>query len=319
MSRILITGGAGFIGSNLAAVFVDRGEDVVVFDNFSSGLRSNLHDVQNRLEIVESSICDTSALKAAMEGVSYVFHQAAIPSVPRSVDQPVASHDVNSTGTLNVLMAAREAGVKRVVYAASSSAYGDSETLPKIETMPTAPKSPYAADKLHSEHLCRVFFENYGLETVALRYFNVFGPRQRPDSDYAAAIPKFIVRLLANESPTVFGDGLQSRDFTYIDNVVHANLLAMTAERAAGEVLNVGVGEQINLNELIQSIRELTDSDAAIEYAPERVGDVKHSLASIDKARDLLGFEPVVGLSEGLRQTIDWYRTQQQEVTEKKA
>lgn len=319
MSRILITGGAGFIGSNLAAAFVERGEDVIVFDDFSSGMRINLSDVQDRLQVVQASICDKDALSSAMEGVNYVFHQAAIPSVPRSVDDPVSSHDINSTGTLNVLLAARDANVRRLIYAASSSAYGDSETLPKIETMPVAPKSPYAADKLHSEHLCRVFYENYGLDTVALRYFNVFGPRQRPDSDYAAAIPKFITKLLANESPIVFGDGLQSRDFTYIDNVVHANLLAMTAERAAGEVFNVGVGDRIDLNTLIQTIREVIGCEAETEYAPERAGDVKHSLASIDKARDLLGFEPVVSLAEGLQRTISWYKEKQQEVTEKEA
>lgn len=319
MSRILITGGAGFIGSNLAAAFIDRGEEVVVLDNFASGLRSNLSDLESDLQIIEASICDLDALNQAFKGIDFVLHQAAIPSVPRSVEDPQTSHDVNSTGTLNVLMAARDAGVKRVVFAASSSAYGDSESLPKIETMPAAPKSPYAADKLHGEHLCRVFFENYGLETVALRYFNVFGRRQRPDSDYAAAIPKFITKLLAGESPIIFGDGLQSRDFTYIDNVVHANLLAMNAERAPGEVFNVGVGERIDLNTLIQTMREAIGCDVETIYAAERAGDVKHSLASIDKARDLMGYEPIVGLADGLATTISWYENQQGTVTEKEA
>ena len=308
MSKILITGGAGFVGSNLAEALVKRGDDVVVFDNFSSGRRENLEDLGDRVRIVEGDIRELSALNDAMRDVEFVLHEAAVPSVPRSMEDPEGSHEANSRGTLNVLLAARDAGVKRVVYAASSSAYGDSVTLPKIETMPTAPKSPYAADKLHGEHLGQVFHSGYGLETVSLRYFNVFGPRQSPESDYAAAIPRFITRLLAGERPTVYGDGEQSRDFTHIDNVVSANVLAMTAEAAPGKVFNVGIGERITVNRLIATIAELVDQPGDINYLPERAGDVKHSLAAIEKAKELLGYEPVVDLVEGLRRTIAWYR-----------
>jgi len=237
-----------------------------------------------------------------------VLHQAAVPSVPRSLDDPVESHEANSLGTLNVLLAARDSSVRRVVYAASSSAYGDSEVLPKVETMPTMPRSPYAADKLHGENLCRVFHLGYGLETVALRYFNVFGPRQAPESDYAAAIPRFITRMLEGAKPIVYGDGTQSRDFTYIDNVVYANIRAMESAKAVGETFNVGVGERITLNELIEAIAEIMGVEAKVEYQATRKGDVMHSLASIEKAGDLMGYEPGVGLRDGLSRTIEWYR-----------
>jgi UDP-N-acetylglucosamine/UDP-N-acetyl-alpha-D-glucosaminouronate 4-epimerase len=308
MTKVLITGGAGFIGSNLAAALLERGDSVTVFDDFSSGRRENLAGLEGDLAIVEGDIRDQAAIAAAIEGHDYVLHQAAVPSVPRSMDDPITSHDVNSRGTLNVLLGARDGGVKRVVFAASSSAYGDSETLPKIETMPHQPKSPYAADKVHGEHLCRVFHTGYGLETVALRYFNIFGPRQSPESDYAAAIPRFVTALLDGRKPTVYGDGEQSRDFTFVANAIEANLRAMTAEKAPGQVFNVGIGERITVNALIATIAKVLGRDHAIDYLPERRGDVKHSLASIDKARELLGYVPVVNLEEGLRRTIDWYR-----------
>ncbi len=309
MAKILITGGAGFIGSNLADALIARGDEVVVYDNFSSGRRENLaHLDPSLLTIIEADICDPEALKVAMQGVEYVLHEAAVPSVPRSMADPVGSHEANSRGTLNVLIAAQEAGVKRLVFAASSSAYGESPTLPKIEHMLPAPKSPYAADKLHSEHLLQVFAGGFGLETVSLRYFNVFGPRQSPESDYAAAIPKFITRLLAGEKPTVYGDGEQSRDFTHIDNVISANICAMESPNASGMVFNCGIGERITVNQLIHTIAEVLGQKAEIDYQPPRAGDVLHSLASIDLAKEVLGYEPLVDLKEGLERTIAWYQ-----------
>lgn len=310
MAKILITGGAGFIGSNLAHALVARGDTVVVFDNFSSGRRENLADIATKIRIIEGDIRRMPEIAAATAGMDYVLHQAAVPSVPRSMEDPRLSHEANALGTLNVLLAAREAKVKRVVFAASSSAYGESPSLPKIETMTPAPKSPYAVDKLYGENLCSVFWTGYGLETVALRYFNVFGPRQRPDSDYAAAIPRFVTRLIDGVRPIVYGDGEQSRDFTYIDNVIHANILAMTAPKAPGEFVNVGIGRRITLNELIRTVADILGRPADIEYAPPRNGDVRHSLASIEKAQAILGYKPVVDLREGLEKTIAWYRAQ---------
>ena len=308
MTRILVTGGAGFIGSNLCHALVARGDEVWVFDNFSSGRRANLAGIEDRVKIIDADIRDAGAISRATAGVDFVLHQAAVPSVPRSMEDPRASHEANALGTLNVLLAARDARVKRVVFAASSSAYGDSETLPKIETMIPRPKSPYAADKIYGEHLCQVFHSGYGLETVCLRYFNIFGPRQRPDSDYAAAVPRFITKLLSGQRPLVYGDGEQSRDFTYVENAVHANLLAMTAPKAAGAVVNIGIGERITLNALIGTVAEILGVPSNIEYAPERAGDVRHSLAAIEKAREVLGYTPVIALDEGLRRTIAWYR-----------
>ena len=308
MAKILITGGAGFIGSNIARKLVERGDRVSIVDDLSSGRLENLAGIEDRLKLIRADIRDLAALEEAFAGVEYVLHQAAVPSVPRSMDDPALSHEVNSRGTFNVLLAARNCKVRRVVYAASSSAYGESPTLPKIETMLPAPKSPYAADKLHGEHLCQVFASGFGVETVALRYFNVFGPRQNPASDYAAAIPRFVTRLLAGQRPMVYGDGEQSRDFTYVDNVVQANILAMTAPKAVGAVVNVGIGERITINELIRTLARVLDTEADIEYLPSRKGDVLHSLASIDRARQLLGYEPLVGLQEGLERTVAWYR-----------
>ncbi len=308
MAKILITGGAGFIGSNLVRAFLESGDDVSVLDNFSSGRQENLEGLEESIRVFEADITRLDGIRSAFDGVEYVFHEAAVPSVPRSMEDPELSHDANSRGTLNVLIAARDAGVKRVIYAASSSAYGESPTLPKIETMSPAPKSPYAADKLHGEYLCQVFNSGFGLETVALRYFNVFGPRQAPDSDYAAAIPKFITRILGGLSPIVYGDGEQSRDFTHIDNVVAANVAAMTSAEAPGEVFNVGIGERITINALIQTIADVLERPVTIDYQPPRKGDVLHSLASIEKAGELLGYEPKVDLRRGLERTIAWYR-----------
>jgi nucleoside-diphosphate-sugar epimerase len=308
MARILITGGAGFIGSNIAHALVARGDLPIVYDNFASGRRENLAGIEQKIEVVAGDIKDFDRLTRSMQGVDYVLHQAAVPSVPRSMDDPRASHEANALGTLNVLLAARDQKVKRVVYAASSSAYGESPTLPKIETMTPSPKSPYAVDKLYGEHLANVFWTGFGLETVSLRYFNIFGPRQRPDSDYAAAIPRFITRLLEGQRPTVYGDGEQSRDFTYVENAVHANILAMTAKDAPGETVNIGIGERITLNRLIATLADVLGVSGEIDYQPARKGDVLHSLASIEKARRILGYEAVVDLKEGLRRTIAYYR-----------
>jgi len=309
MATYLITGGAGFIGSNIADALCQAGERVRVLDNFATGHRANLAHLQGRVEIIEGSITDLAACRAAVEGVDYVLHQAALPSVPRSVQDPVGTHAVNVTGTVNLLAAARDAGVRRFVYAASSAAYGDTPTLPKHEDMTPSPLSPYAVQKVAGEMYGRLFHSLYGLETVALRYFNVFGPRQDPNSEYAAVIPKFITRLLRGESPTIYGDGTQSRDFTYVDNVVHANLLACRAPAAAaGGVYNVACGESIDLNTLAALIKEITGSPGGVIHEPARAGDVKHSLADIARARAALGYEPVTLFRAGLEKVIGWYR-----------
>ncbi len=308
MDGYLITGGAGFIGSAIARALVERGSRPRVLDNLSTGKLENLDDIRDRIDFVEGDLRDSAVAARACEGVRYVFHEAALPSVPRSLADPVASHENNATGTLNLLVAARDAGVKRVVYAGSSSAYGNTPTLPKVETMPAAPLSPYAVSKLSGEHYCLVFFRNFGLETVVLRYFNVFGPRQDPASQYAAVIPRFLRAYLDGEPPVIHGDGQQSRDFTYIDNVVQANLLATEAARAAGEVINVACGERVTLIELCAQLEQLTGCRIAPRFDSERRGDVKHSLASIDKARSLLGYTPGVALAEGLQRLVEWTR-----------
>ena len=306
--RYLVTGGAGFIGSHLVEHLLERGEDVVVLDDFSTGRRENLEPFQDRIRLVEGSITDPAACAEAAEGAAYVFHQAALGSVPRSVEDPVATHEANLTGTLNVLKAAHDAGVRRVVYAASSSAYGDTPELPKREDMFPLPRSPYAVTKLGGEQYCRAFHASYGLETVSLRYFNVFGARQDPASQYAAVIPLFAMAALENRSPTIHGDGEQTRDFTHISNVVRANMLALEAPAAAlGEVFNVGCGERISINRLWKEIRALTGATAEAEHTPPRPGDVRDSLASLDRIRALLGYEPEVDLEEGLRRTVEWY------------
>ena len=302
----LVTGGAGFIGSHIAESLVKRGERVRVLDNLMTGKRENLDHLVDKLEFIEADIRDAAATRQAMEGVSIVYHEAAIPSVPRSVADPQLSHDVNVNGTFNVLMAARDAGVKRVIFAASSSAYGDTEVLPKTETMLPNPLSPYAAAKLVGELYCQTFTRVYGLETVALRYFNVFGPRQDPTSPYSGVISKFVTALLNNEAPTIFGDGEQSRDFTYIANVVDANLRAAEAPEAVGQVMNLGIGQRITLNQLFEELQKIIGTNLKPNYSPTRAGDVRHSLADIARAENLLGYCPLVGLAEGLKYTVDW-------------
>jgi nucleoside-diphosphate-sugar epimerase len=309
MALFLVTGGGGFIGSNLVEALVGRGERVRVLDDFSTGRRGNLEAWMSRIEVVEGSIARFDDCARAVAGADYVLHQAALPSVPKSVAMPRESNEANVTGTLNMLVAARDAKVKRFVYAASSSAYGDTPTLPKVETMPGAPKSPYAVQKYTGELYCRVFFETYGLETVALRYFNIFGPRQDPTSQYSAVIPKFITSYLAGEAPVIFGDGKQSRDFTYIENVINANLAACTApSKCAGRVMNIACGERIDLDDLARVIREALGAQLLPRYEPPRVGDVKDSLADVSLARELIGYEPAIKFDEGIKKTIAWYR-----------
>jgi UDP-glucose 4-epimerase len=308
MDKFLVTGGAGFIGSSICRRLVADGCFVRVVDNLLTGKRSNLADVIDKIEFVEADMGDPEVARSAMNDVDVVLHQGALPSVPRSVDDPAASHRHCVDATFTLLLAARDAGIKRFVYAASSSAYGDTPTLPKVETMPTDPLSPYAVGKLVGEYYCSVFSKVFGLETISLRYFNVFGPRQDPTSTYAAAIPAFVTAILKDQPPTVYGDGEQSRDFTYIDNVVQANLLAARAEKTQGEVVNIACGEAITVNAIIKLINELLGKDVTPNYDPPRPGDVKHSLADITAARALIGFEPVILFRDGLERSIDWYR-----------
>lgn len=309
MTAHLVTGGAGFIGSNIVEALVARGERVTVLDNLATGKRENLAAFLAKIKFIEGDICDAAIVAEAMKGVDYVLHQAALPSVPRSVADPVASNRAQVDGTLTVLMAAKKAGVKRVIYAGSSSAYGDTEVLPKVETMAPNPKSPYAVGKLTGEYYCKVWHTLYGLETVALRYFNVFGPRQDPKSQYAAVVPLFITSILNGRTPIIHGDGTQSRDFTYVANVVNANLLACTAAaKACGEVINVACGERTTVLQMAQYIGEILGKTVKPEHAPARAGDVKHSLADITKARNLLGYEPAVTVREGLEKTVAWHR-----------
>jgi UDP-glucose 4-epimerase len=317
MAYCVVTGGGGFIGSHIVEGLLRGGHGVRVVDDFATGAPANLDAVQKQLkaegvefalDIVAGSILDTHTLTAAMAGVEYVYHEAALPSVAFSVQDPLLSNRVNVEGTLGVLIAARDAGVKRVIYAGSSSAYGDNPELPKREDHPTNPLSPYAVAKLTGEHYCRLFTQLYGLETVTLRYFNVFGARQNPNSHYAAVIPKFITALLKGEALPIFGDGEQSRDFTYIENVVHGNLLAMTAPHVAGEVLNLANGRRTSLLQLVAYLEELTQQRAHIEFFPARPGDVRHSQADIARATHLLGFTPQVDVKAGLQHTLAYYR-----------
>jgi UDP-N-acetylglucosamine/UDP-N-acetyl-alpha-D-glucosaminouronate 4-epimerase len=308
--EVLVTGGAGFIGSHLVEGLLGSGHRVRVLDDFATGRAGNLRHLTSRVELLEATILDPQALRRAMEGIEVVFHEAAIPSVPRSVRNPILSNEVNITGTLNVLIAARDAGIRRLVYAASSSAYGSTPGQARVETMPTRPLSPYAVAKLAGEHYCQVFARIHNLETVCLRYFNVFGPRQDPDSEYAAVIPKFITALLGSRPLTIYGDGTQSRDFTYVGNVVAANLLAMQAPAASGEVFNVGCGQQTSLNELARQLGRIAGIEPQITYLPARSGDVPHSLADVSKARSLLGYEPAVSLTVGLRRTWECFASQ---------
>ncbi len=308
MSTCLVTGGAGFIGSHIVRRLLRDGYGVRVLDDFSTGHRHNLAEVADDIEIIEGTICDPETAARATRGVEGVFHLAARASVPRSVEYPREANEVNVDGTLNMLIAARDAGARRFIYSASSAAYGDTPTLPKIETMKPAPLSPYAVSKLTGEHYCTCFSGVYGLETVSLRYFNVFGPRQDPNSAYAAVIPAFVSRMVRDEQPVVFGDGEQSRDFCFIDNVVHANLLALRAEKLAGEVVNIACGERTTLNEIIARVNEMLGKNIEPVYDRPRPGDVRHSLADIGAAKRVLGYEPLVYFAEGLERSIAWYR-----------
>ncbi len=312
MSKVLVTGGAGFIGSNLTEALLQRGHSVRVLDDFSTGKRENLlfEKVNPSLEVLEGDIRNLGTCRKAVEGMEYVFHQGALPSVQRSVEDPETSHAVNVGGTLNILLAARENGVKRVMYAASSSVYGDTPTLPKHEDMPPNPLSPYALQKYVGEQYCRLFYQLYGLETVSLRYFNIFGPKQDPNSLYSAVIPKFIDALVQGRSPIIFGDGEQSRDFTYVENVVQANLLAMSAGHLHGEAINIACGKRISLNQLLSVLKEILGSKQSPRYEEVRKGDVKHSLADIRRGKEIISYEPKVGIEAGLRKTVDFFKRQ---------
>ncbi len=308
MSLCLVTGGAGFIGSHVARGLIERGHQVRVLDDFSTGRRQNLAGIEDQIELIKGDICDPATVRTAVAGVDAVFHLAARASVPRSVAEPVSANEVNVTGTLNLLVAARDALVRRFIYSASSSAYGDTPTLPKREDMTPQPLSPYAVGKLAGEHYCSCFATCYGLATISLRYFNVFGPRQDPNSQYAAVIPAFVTRMVSGNRPIVFGDGEQSRDFCFIDNVVSANLAAFSAQKTAGEVVNIACGERVTLNQIISLINQNLGTSIKAEYKPPRVGDVRHSLADISQAREVIGYQPKIMFAEGLRRSIDWYK-----------
>lgn len=305
----LVTGGAGFIGSHVASALAASGARVRVIDDLSTGYRENLEEIKGDLDFVQGSLADASALGKAIEDVELIFHEAAIPSVPRSVENPRRTHVASVESTFSLLLAARENNVRRLVYAASSSAYGDQPTLPKVETMLPEPLSPYAVAKLVGEQYCQVFSRVYGLETVSLRYFNVFGPRQDPSSTYSGVVSRFISDLLRGKRPVIYGDGEQSRDFTYIENVVDANLKAAETTKGIGQIVNVANGERISLNQLLEELKSLTGkSDVVADYQEARAGDVRHSLADITRAREWLGFRPLVGLRPGLQFTIDWWK-----------
>ncbi len=306
--RFLVTGGAGFIGSNICRRLVAEGCFVRVVDNLLTGKRANLAPIMDKIEFIEADMGVPEVARAVVQGIDVILHEGALPSVPRSVDDPAATHQHCVDATFTLLLAARDAHVKRFVYAASSSAYGDTPTLPKVETMAPNPLSPYAVGKLVGEYYCSVFAKVFGLETIALRYFNVFGPHQDPASQYAAAIPAFVTAILRDQPPTIYGDGEQSRDFTYVDNVVQANLLAARAKETHGEVVNIACGEAVTVNAIVDRINQLLGKHVKPIYAPARAGDVKHSLADITAARKLIGFEPVVLFREGLEESIDWYR-----------
>lgn len=311
MARYLVTGGGGFIGSNIVAALLKKGEQVRVLDNFATGRPANLATMADQIELIEGDIRSYHIVQKAVRDVDYVLHQAALPSVPRSISDPITTAQVNVMGTLNVLQAARDASVKRLVYASSSSVYGDTPTLPKRETMPTCPLSPYAISKLAGEQYCQSFCRLYGFETVCLRYFNVFGPYQDPTSQYSAVIPRFIKAMLQGQPLTIHGDGLQSRDFTYVANVIQANILACSALGAAGRVFNIACGERHSLLDLIRLLAEITGANPQVVHGPARPGDVMHSQADITAAREILGFKPIINFEQGLRQTVAWYQNNQ--------
>src|SRR5207248_1443350 len=312
MASYLITGVAGFIGSSIARGLLAQGDSVRGIDNLSTGKPENVAEILGQIDFREADLLDLDAVREACRGVDYVFHEAAIPSVPKSVLDPLGSNRANVDGTVHLLITARDAKVKRVVYAASSSAYGDTPTLPKHEGMPPNPISPYAVAKLTGEYYMKSFYRCYGLETVCLRYFNIFGPRQDPSSPYSGVLAKFITLMLKGEQPSIFGDGSQSRDFTYIDNVVSANLLAAKAptEQVAGQVFNVATGTRFDLNQTFQLLKNIVGYSGEVKYGAERAGDVKHSLADLSRTEKQLGYKPLVNFEEGLRRTVDWYRGQ---------
>ncbi len=308
-TKCLVTGGAGFIGSNLADELIKQGAKVVIIDNLVTGFRENLEEINGDFEFIEGDLNDDEAMKKAVEGVEIVFHEAALPSVPRSVENPADTHQACVNGTFNLLLKAKDAGVKRVIYAASSSAYGETLVLPKVETMRPEPLSPYAGAKLMGEYYCQVFSRVYGLEAIALRYFNVFGPRQNPSSMYSGVISRFVDALMGDKTPVIYGDGETSRDFTYIANVVDANIKAAQTSKGIGEVMNCANGERISLNELLNVLKNITGKqEVNAFYEPERKGDVKHSQADNSRAVECFGYERKVGLEEGLIKTIDWWK-----------
>jgi UDP-N-acetylglucosamine/UDP-N-acetylgalactosamine 4-epimerase len=311
MAVYLVTGGAGFIGSHLVDALLGQGHTVRVLDNLATGNRANLHlattATQANLELIWGDLRSYHIVQEAVQGVEYILHQAALPSVPRSVKDPLTAHEVNVAGTLNLLHVALKAGVKRLVFASSSSIYGDNPTLPKVESMTPTPRSPYAITKLTGELYCKTFWDLYGLETVCLRYFNVFGPRQDPNSFYSAVIPKFITAAIRDEPVVIHGDGEQSRDFTYVDNVVRANLLACQAPEVAGQAINISCGERYSLLSLVEAIGKLIGKRMTVEHVAARPGDVKHSQADIERAGRVLGYEPSTGFFEGLKRTVAWY------------
>jgi len=309
MSSYLVTGGAGFIGSNIVETLIQKGESVRVLDNCSTGKMSNLKNVMDRIEFIHGDIRDLSLVRDAVKNVDYVIHLAALASVPGSIDDPITNNDINIAGTLNILVAAKDASVKRVVYTSSSAVYGDSPESPKTESMPANPISPYAISKHTGEQYCKAFYQLYGLETVTLRYFNVFGQRQDPNSQYAAVIPIFINSFLEGRPPTIFGDGGQTRDFVFVEDVVQANRLACYAQGAAGEIFNIGSGGRTTISSLAGAIRDLIGSHIEPVYEQERIGDVRHSQADISKAREILGYEPLADMKTALDRTIKWFKT----------
>ena len=308
MAFYLVTGGAGFIGSNIVHFLIKKGERVRVLDNFLTGKKENLASIRDKIELIEGDIRNFEICLKATKGVDYVLHQAALPSVPRSVEDPLTTSEININGTLNILLASLKNKIKRVVYASSSSIYGDSPVLPKKEEMTPSPLSPYAITKLTGEYYCKVFYQIYGLETVILRYFNVFGPCQDPTSQYAAVIPKFIRAMLKGERPIIYGDGEQSRDFTYVENVVMANILSATKKEASGKVFNIATQKRITINELVKEINNILNTNIKPEYASPRPGDIKHSLADITAAKKILGYNPKVQFREGLEKTVNWFK-----------
>jgi len=313
MGLSLVTGGAGFIGSNMVRFLLDKGQQVRILDDFSTGKRENLSDIKLKKEtdlvVFEGDVRDTDLVARAVDGVDKVYHLAALGSVPRSIKDPATTHEVNVTGTFNVLMACHKAKVKRVVFASSSSVYGNVKVLPQTEDLPLAPISPYAASKAIGEVYCRAFYETYGLETICLRYYNVFGPRQDPASQYAAAVPLFVSALLHDKSPVIFDDGEQSRGFTYVDNVTNANWLAANTEHTCGQAANISTSTSVTVNQVVNEIRKLLGKEnIAPQYAPPRPGDIKHSLADITRARQIIGYEPAISFQQGIRQAINWYK-----------